>query len=110
MRVEVGDTFDEAGLAEMIPGPSVAVILGLFELFPENERVMRTLRGFRRACATGGGRRVSGLYGAAVASQLEMIVRVLVGFDASRGRCGGGRSGNSTGWCGRLDLRRLSSG
>lgn len=49
-----GDAFDEGSLAEVVPKPSVAVVSGLYELFPENDRLQRSLRGLFNAVLPGG--------------------------------------------------------
>jgi hypothetical protein len=49
-----GDAFDEASLASVEPKPSVAVVSGLYELFPENDRLQRSLRGLFSAVNAGG--------------------------------------------------------
>ena len=54
VTVEHGDAFDEAALAGITPRPTIAIVSGLYELFPENEPVLRSLRGLARAVAPGG--------------------------------------------------------
>jgi alpha-beta hydrolase superfamily lysophospholipase/SAM-dependent methyltransferase len=49
-----GDAFDEHSLASVEPKPSVAVVSGLYELFPDNERLQRSLRGLYSAVVPGG--------------------------------------------------------
>src|SRR5262249_44731605 len=49
-----GDAFDRASLAAIRPRPTVAVVSGLYELFPENEPVLRSLRGLADAVEPGG--------------------------------------------------------
>lgn len=49
-----GDAFDEASLASVEPKPSVAVVSGLYELFPENEKLQRSLHGLFAALPPGG--------------------------------------------------------
>ncbi len=44
----LGDAFDENSLAAIDPPPSLAVASGLYELFPDNEPVRRSLRGLAR--------------------------------------------------------------
>ena len=51
---QLGDAFDEASLAAIDPPPNLAVVSGLYELFPENEPVRRSLRGLARAVRAGG--------------------------------------------------------
>src|SRR5262249_6737557 len=39
------DAFDRASLAKITPRPTIAIVSGLYELFPDNEPVLRSLRG-----------------------------------------------------------------
>ncbi len=48
-RFEQGDAFDENSVAAMSPKPTVAVVSGLYELFPDNSQVSQSLRGIARA-------------------------------------------------------------
>jgi len=73
-RFERGDAFDAASLAAITPRPTLAIISGLYELFPDNELVGRSLAGLARAVATGGYL----LYtGQPWHPQLELIARTL---------------------------------
>ncbi len=49
-----GDAFDRASLAAVTPRPTIAIVSGLYELFPENEPVLRSLRGLADAVEPGG--------------------------------------------------------
>ena len=49
-----GDAFDRASLASLAPRPTVAVVSGLYELFPANEPVLQSLRGLAEAIEPGG--------------------------------------------------------
>jgi alpha-beta hydrolase superfamily lysophospholipase/SAM-dependent methyltransferase len=49
-----GDAFDRASLASVTPRPTIAIVSGLYELFPENEPVLRSLRGLADAVEPGG--------------------------------------------------------
>jgi alpha-beta hydrolase superfamily lysophospholipase len=49
-----GDAVDRASLAAIRPRPTVAIVSGLYELFPENEPVLRSLRGLADAVEPGG--------------------------------------------------------
>ena len=49
-----GDAFDRASLAAVSPRPTIAIVSGLFELFPDNEPVLRSLRGLADAVEPGG--------------------------------------------------------
>ncbi|WP_299396684.1 bifunctional alpha/beta hydrolase/class I SAM-dependent methyltransferase [Pelagibius sp.] len=51
---EQGDAFDREELARVAPRPSVAVVSGLYELFPENHLVRRSLDGVAAALRPGG--------------------------------------------------------
>ncbi len=48
------DAFDEESIAATSPAPTVGVVSGLYELFPENAPVARSLRGLARALSGGG--------------------------------------------------------
>lgn len=49
-----GDAFDRAQLAAVTPRPTIAIVSGLYELFPDNEPVLRSLRGLADAIEPGG--------------------------------------------------------
>ncbi|HEY4374788.1 MAG TPA: bifunctional alpha/beta hydrolase/class I SAM-dependent methyltransferase [Burkholderiales bacterium] len=49
-----GDAFDEAALAQLVPRPSIAIVSGLYELFPGNAQVRASLAGLARAVPRGG--------------------------------------------------------
>ncbi len=51
---ERGDAFDPASLAEIPADRTVGVVSGLFELFPANDGVRRSLAGLARAIEPGG--------------------------------------------------------
>src|SRR5439155_6205596 len=40
-----GDAFDRESLATIMPRPTIAIVSGLYELIPENDRVLRSLHG-----------------------------------------------------------------
>ena len=50
----VGDAFDRASLAAVSPRPTVAIVSGLYELFPSNDAVLTSLRGVADAVERGG--------------------------------------------------------
>jgi alpha-beta hydrolase superfamily lysophospholipase/SAM-dependent methyltransferase len=77
-QFEQGDAFDEESLAKISPAPSIAIVSGLYELFGDNDMVLRSLRGIRRAM-TNGGRLI--YTGQPWHPQLEMIARVLTNRD-----------------------------
>ncbi|HEY1122681.1 MAG TPA: bifunctional alpha/beta hydrolase/class I SAM-dependent methyltransferase [Haloferula sp.] len=72
------DAFDEASLASVEPKPSVAVVSGLYELFPDNDRLQRSLRGLFSAVAPGGWLIYTGQ---PWHPQVEMIARTLTNRD-----------------------------
>jgi alpha-beta hydrolase superfamily lysophospholipase/SAM-dependent methyltransferase len=49
-----GDAFDRAALGAINPKPTLAVVSGLYELFPANEPVLNSLRGVADALEPGG--------------------------------------------------------
>jgi SAM-dependent methyltransferase len=51
---DVADAFAYPSLADLDPPPDVAVVSGLYELFPDNSRVLTSLRGLAAALRTGG--------------------------------------------------------
>ncbi len=51
---EHGDAFDEAALAGLTPRPTLAVVSGLYELFPENGPIRASLSGLAQAVESGG--------------------------------------------------------
>lgn len=53
-RFEKGDAFDRAGLAAIAPRPTIAIVSGLYELFPDNDMVARSLAGIADAVPPGG--------------------------------------------------------
>jgi SAM-dependent methyltransferase len=52
--VTTGDAFDRASLAAVDPRPTIAIVSGLFELFPENEPLRHSLAGLADAMEPGG--------------------------------------------------------
>jgi alpha-beta hydrolase superfamily lysophospholipase len=73
-----GDAFDEQSLATVEPKPSIAVASGLYELFPDNERLQRSLRGMFSAVNPGGWLIYTGQ---PWHPQVEMIARTLTNRD-----------------------------
>jgi alpha-beta hydrolase superfamily lysophospholipase len=69
-----GDAFDRASVAAMAPRPTVGVVSGLYELFPENAPVRRSLEGMADAIEPGGYLIYTGQ---PWHPQLEMIARTL---------------------------------
>jgi hypothetical protein len=52
--VEEGDAFDRASLATIQPRPTIAIVSGLYELFPSNTAVAESLAGLAEAIEPGG--------------------------------------------------------
>ena len=73
-RFEEGDAFDQKSLARVTPRPNVGVVSGLYELFPDNALVIRSLAGLSEAIPTGG---YLVYTGQPWHPQLEMIARTL---------------------------------
>ena len=48
------DAFDPASFEGIAPAPTLGIVSGLYELFPDNEMVRRSLAGFARAIPEGG--------------------------------------------------------
>ena len=49
-----GDAFDRASLAAIAPRPTIAIVSGLYELFPANAPVLESLRGLADVVEPGG--------------------------------------------------------
>ncbi len=79
-RFEPGDAFDAASLAAITPPPTVAVVSGLYELFPDNERVLGSLRGLAQAMQEGG---FLVYTNQPWHPQVEMIARCLINRDGA---------------------------
>ena len=77
-RFERGDAFDRDALSALRPRPTLAIVSGLYELFPDNAPVCRSLDGIGAAIASGG-------YLIYTCQpwhpQLELIARTLTGMD-----------------------------
>jgi len=54
VTVTLGDAFDRTALAAITPRPTVAIVSGLYELFPANEPVLNSLRGLADCLEPGG--------------------------------------------------------
>lgn len=54
VRFMKGDAFDAENLASVTPEPTLAVVSGLYELFPENDPVLASLKGIAGAVREGG--------------------------------------------------------
>jgi hypothetical protein len=53
-QFQQGDAFDRASLAAMQPRPTLAVVSGLYELFPDNTLIRNSLAGLADAVEAGG--------------------------------------------------------
>ncbi|MCM2313547.1 MAG: bifunctional alpha/beta hydrolase/class I SAM-dependent methyltransferase [Thermoanaerobaculia bacterium] len=73
-RFVKGDAFDRASLASVDPRPTLAIVSGLYELFPDNEMVGRSLAGIADAVPEGG---MLVYTGQPWHPQLELIARAL---------------------------------
>jgi alpha-beta hydrolase superfamily lysophospholipase/phosphatidylglycerophosphate synthase len=73
-RFVKGDAFDRDGLAMIDPAPTLAVVSGLYELFPDNTLVRRSLAGLAAAVPPGG---YLVYTGQPWHPQLELIARAL---------------------------------
>jgi len=71
---ERGDAFDRASIASIEPKPSIAIVSGLYELFPENAAVRQSLAGLSEAIPSGG---YLVYTGQPWHPQLELIARTL---------------------------------
>jgi alpha-beta hydrolase superfamily lysophospholipase/SAM-dependent methyltransferase len=74
VRFETGDAFNRNSLANIFPRPTLAVVSGLYELFPENRPVRDSLAGLAEAIEPGG---FLVYTGQPFHPQLEMIARTL---------------------------------
>lgn len=54
VRHEVGDAFDPASVKSASPRPTVAIVSGLYELFPGNEMIQRSLKALHETVEEGG--------------------------------------------------------
>ena len=71
---EQGDAFDADSVAEVAPQPSLGIVSGLYELFPDNGMLERSLAGLAKAVIPGGYLIYTGQ---PWHPQLEMIARAL---------------------------------
>ncbi|MGB2833363.1 MAG: bifunctional alpha/beta hydrolase/class I SAM-dependent methyltransferase [Methylotenera sp.] len=53
-QFELVDAFDEQSIAAVTPKPTLAIVSGLYELFPENAPIQASLSGVHQALETGG--------------------------------------------------------
>jgi hypothetical protein len=73
-RFEKGDAFDRASVAGVSPRPTIGIVSGLYELFPDNAMVSRSLAGMADAIEPGG---LLIYTGQPWHPQLELIARAL---------------------------------
>ena len=113
-----GDAFDRSSLASVEPRPTIAIVSGLYELFPDNGRVRESLLGIADALADDGYLIYTNQ---PWHPQLEMIARVLrqsrgqavgdalprAGGDGRAGPRGGLRKAGNAAGCG-WDLHGLA--
>ncbi|XNM78214.1 class I SAM-dependent methyltransferase family protein [Escherichia coli] len=75
VRFEQGDAFNpEETLSTLTPRPTLAIVSGLYEFFPENEQVKNSLAGLANAIEPGG---ILIYTGQPWHPQLELIAGVL---------------------------------
>lgn len=53
-RFVQGDAFDRGSLAAVLPKPTIGIVSGLYELFPDNDAVAASLAGLNEAIEPGG--------------------------------------------------------
>jgi hypothetical protein len=53
-RFERGDAFDRRSVASIEPRPTLAIVAGLYELFPNNDQLRESLDGLAEAVSPGG--------------------------------------------------------
>ncbi|MDR6991765.1 alpha-beta hydrolase superfamily lysophospholipase/SAM-dependent methyltransferase [Luteimonas sp. 3794] len=73
-RFDTGDAFDRAALAALEPKPTLAIVSGLYELFPDNALLQASLAGLAEAVPPGG---FLAYTGQPWHPQLEFIARAL---------------------------------
>lgn len=54
VRAKHGDAFDRDALASITPRPTIAIVSGLYELFPDNSPLRKSLAGLAEAIEPGG--------------------------------------------------------
>ena len=77
---EQGDAFDRAGFSSLDPKPTIGIVSGLYELFPDNSLLEKSLGGFADAIPSGGYLIYTGQ---PWHPQLEMIARTLTSHRAA---------------------------
>lgn len=78
VRFEKGDAFNTESILKITPRPNIVIVSGLYELFPDNEMVLNSLKGIAKVLDDGG----YFIYtGQPWHPQVEMIARTLVNRD-----------------------------
>ncbi|MBK5142849.1 bifunctional alpha/beta hydrolase/class I SAM-dependent methyltransferase [Budviciaceae bacterium BWR-B9] len=77
----VGNAFDRQSLAELTPNPTLGIVSGLYELFPENKDVQASLMGLADTIPEGG---LLVYTGQPWHPQLEMIARSLTSHQSGK--------------------------
>jgi SAM-dependent methyltransferase len=80
VEFEQGDAFDQESLARITSGPNIGIVSGLYELFPENAPVRRSLAGLAEALVPEG---FLVYTGQPWHPQIEFIARVLTSHRGS---------------------------
>jgi alpha-beta hydrolase superfamily lysophospholipase len=78
-RFDQADAFDRASIAAVEPKPTIGIVSGLYELFPDNDLVARSLAGLADAISPGG---MLVYTGQPWHPQLELIARALTSHRA----------------------------
>lgn len=78
VRFEKGDAFNTESILKITPRPNIVIVSGLYELFPDNEMVLNSLKGIAEVLDDGG----YFIYtGQPWHPQVEMIARTLINRD-----------------------------
>ena len=109
-RFAQGDAFDRASLAAIAPRPTLGIVSGLYELFPDNALVRASLAGLADAIAPGG---FLVYTGQPWHPQLELIARALTSHRGGAGvgdaPADAGRDGRTRRAAGFRKTRRSAS-
>ncbi|GKX60569.1 bifunctional alpha/beta hydrolase/class I SAM-dependent methyltransferase [Leminorella grimontii] len=81
VRFVVGDAFNRQSLAELTPEPTLGIVSGLYELFPDNGPVQASLMGLGDAIPSGG---LLVYTGQPWHPQLETIARLLTSHQSGK--------------------------
>lgn len=78
VRFEKADAFNTKSILDITPRPNIVIVSGLYELFPDNEKVLNSLKGIAKVLDDGG----YFIYtGQPWHPQVEMIARTLINRD-----------------------------